>query len=158
MKLLFSYNNRKIGSRFIRWVLREPVSHVAIQFSSGLIIHSTFSGVGLEWSSNFRAENDIPYEYDAIIPPSPEDEMAWVTSLLDIYMGQSYDYKAFIYFGWRALLLRLLGLPMPGRNHWNANGRYLCTELASTVMGREMDPMISPYQLYIKLRKESARA
>lgn len=156
MKLLFCYSN-KIGSRLIRWALREPVSHVAFEFSSGLIVHSTFSGVGLAWDTEFHKEHTIPLYLDATVD-SVESEIDLMNMMLDIYMGRKYDYTAFIYFSWRALLFHLFRVPLPARNKWNDKGRYLCTELAALFLGREPDPMISPYQLYNKLVKEPGRA
>jgi hypothetical protein len=153
MKLLFTYHPTKIGSRLIRWALGEPVSHVAVEFDSGLVIHSTWSGVELTWHTTFRSDHCIPY----VLEMGPgTDEPRILETLLTIYLGQSYDYRAFIYFGWRALLLRVLGIPLPSRNIWNENRKFLCTELAAACLGREINPMISPYGLYKELLAHSA--
>lgn len=155
MKLLFCYSE-KIGSRLIRWALREPVSHVAFQFSSGLIVHSTFSGVGLAWNLDFHETHATPFYLDAAVE-NVESELELMNRMLDMYMGRHYDYRAFLYFGWRAMLFRLFRIPLPSRNKWNDKRRYLCTELAALFLGKEPDPMISPYQLYNKLSKEVGR-
>jgi hypothetical protein len=153
MKLLFCYSG-KVGSKLIRWTTREPVSHVAIEFDNGLILHSQLlTGVGLDWSSNFRAHHSIPFEMQmGIIDP---EEANWTFSdLLTKYVGRKYDIRAFVYLGIRLLGLRLLGLPLPAGNPGDVGRNYLCTELAAAVYGQPVNPMITPYGLYTKLRDE----
>jgi hypothetical protein len=153
MRLLFCYSD-KIGSRVIRWALQEEVSHVAVEFDSGLVVEATLTGIRLDWSTNFRSNHCIPYEFPTIMELEAEGQLVWMSNLMALFVGQKYDYAAFVYLAWRVLLLRVLGLPIPGRNKWNKKGRFMCTELATAILAEDPDPTITPMGLYTKLKSE----
>jgi hypothetical protein len=64
---------------------------------------------------------------------------------------QGYDYPALIHLGIRYYLKAKLGIPIPKVNLWQISGMWTCTEFASKVILGEVDSMITPWQLYIKL-------
>jgi len=145
MKLLFTSSDL-IGSEIIRAVTGEIVSHVAL-CGDGLVLHMTYSGLTLEPESNFRKHNLVQYSLDVETPLN-------ISELAEVYWGRGYDFGAMFYLGFRLMLPRML---TEKKNLWNSSGMFLCTELATDVLGGEPDAMITPYKLYLQLlaaRKE----
>ena len=146
MRLLF-VRSQKPASRLIRWGLDEEVSHVAVEFSSGLVIHSTFSGVTLQWIDSFLSEDEIVYSLP-VTPTEGETEIDLMSRVMHTYWKRGYDYWAFTYFSWRVFLRKFLDIPLPEKNRFNHERSFLCTELAGVIVGQEVSPMITPLELY----------
>ena len=146
--VLFTRSNR-IGSRLIRWALEEPVSHVAIR-TQNTIIHSNFSGTHADWDNRWLNNNLVVYSVRVKMPF--EETMYRLQNLMSNYA--KYDFGAFLYFGYRALVSKITGTPIHGHNAWEARGAYLCTEFATKLLlGEEETNLVSPYQLYNRLRQ-----
>lgn len=149
MYLLFTRSN-KLGSRFICWLLGEPMSHVAIQFTSGLVAHASMdSGLRLDWAKQFREDHNVKAMITVAKPPA--EELQVMTDLLDRYYKRGYDWQAVAYLGWRGLLRKLLGVPLPRTNPWDRKYLLYCTEWATIVLGMKVDPMMTPFELYRRL-------
>lgn len=139
-EILFTRND-KCGSRLIRKVTGEDVSHVALRIGA-FVIHSKLvnGGVTIDLYSQFNRDNEIPYR------------LPWVLSSRNLdrknYAGRYYDVGAILYLGLRRLLPWL-----PKVNLWQSTGMYMCTEFVTDVIDGSEDSMITPYQLYIKLRR-----
>lgn len=146
--LLFTRSN-KLGSRFICWLLQEPMSHVALRLSNGLVVHATMTqGLVIGWSSQFAQQNTI---LGGIILDFGNSEMSVLSRLLDKYYGRGYDWPSVVYLGWRGLLRRLAGIPFPSTNPLNRQYLMFCSEWAELVLGRKQDAMLTPYALYKQL-------
>lgn len=125
MKLIFTRSTAPL-SKLIRWAFNEPVSHFAVVFDNKFVIHSNLYGVNLAWLNDFTKKSTIVYSID--MPLSLEKEEEVYRSLLDNFCGEHYDYKAFLYFAYRALLFKLFKTPLPRTNPFNTRG-FLCTEM-----------------------------
>jgi hypothetical protein len=61
-----------------------------------------------------------------------------------------YDMGAGFFIGLSFLARRYLKIPLPKVNLWQSSGMFICTEWATESIG-EVDSMITPYGLYLKL-------
>lgn len=163
MKFLFVKSN-KWGSRLIRWALRDESSHFAVCFDeqakgSGIVFHSVGSGAVLEWFGAFRKTHTLVSALSFKAPLILSDEESIYQGMLAEYSGEGYDFKAVLFWAWRALLLRFFGKPLPAKNYWAAAGYNLCTGLAGGLKWVEQWAndnrvdleMIGPGDLYRRL-------
>jgi len=144
MKVLFTTSN-KIGSRVIRKVTGEPVSHCALQFECGdyrLVIHAGLHGVEIIPLAWFLQTNQLLYEISI-----KEDEPRLID--LDVYVKKSYDFMAILWLGFCFLINC-----RPSRNNWAVKKAHMCTELVTEILYGEADSVITPYGLYLKLKEQ----
>lgn len=148
MKLLFTYNNT-LGSRIIRAVSGQPVSHVAVEIIPGTISHMTFSGFKQEPYTTFIQHQRIAKSI-FVATPNPFADI----ERLEVYRNKKhpYDYFAFM---WLAALLcrrRLFGTPII-RNHWQKTWMEICTEFAQHMLGQHPDGALTAGDLLEKMEK-----
>ena len=143
-EILFTCNDRW-GSRLIRAVTDESVSHCAIRVGV-FVVHSrlTSGGVVIEPYKKFLRENEIVYRLTPNVIPGVERVISSYSRL--------YDLGGIFFLGFRLLLRKYLGIPVPKVNLWQSTGMLMCTEYVLDSMGIERDSMITPYKLYKKLR------
>lgn len=148
MKLLWTKSNLPLG-RLIRWSLNEPVSHFAFVFDKSLVIHSDLLGIQIKGLHAFSSSHEIiltlPYNC------SPLQEEALYYDIVNRFDDTPYDYQAFTYFAWRAVMFKMFGTPLPTTSKYNDGKAYLCTEMAGLLPGwtNELSLSItSPYKLY----------
>jgi hypothetical protein len=77
------------------------------------------------------------------------DNLEKVINLLAKYDGNFYDFGALFYLGLRSLFPFL-----PKANLWQTTGMFLCTEWITEVVDGKENSMITPHQLYLKLKGE----
>jgi len=169
VKLLFVRSN-KIGSRIIRWALRDDVSHFAVCFDekerletrgSGIVFHSEATGAKLEWMGEFIKSHQFVHALSFKTPVTGLDEESIYQGMLETYSGQGYDFKALAFWIWRGILWRGFGRPLPAKNLWAVNGYNLCTGVAGGVKwirawakDRGIDlEMIGPGELHRRLEQ-----
>lgn len=143
IEVLFT-KSELIGSKMIRDITKEDVSHCAIRYRN-MVLHSSYWGVKLLSYEDFKKHNTIVHSVE--LPLS-----AWV--FVDIwhkYKNKPYDYGAFFFLGLRYLCVKL-HIPSPRVNLWQSSGSYLCSEFVSSAILGEQDSLITPYQLYLKLK------
>lgn len=146
MKVLGTRSD-KWGSRLLCWGLGEPVSHVAVELANGFVVHAhLLGGLRIDWARDFRRHNEVVYE---LMGDGPERET--VQALLDAHAGSGYDYWAFTYFVWRAVLRKYFGIPLPRENKWARRDAYLCTEWLSVLLYHEERSMLTPFELLCEL-------
>ena len=142
--VIFTYSNLW-GSRLIRAVTGEPVSHCAIILEgSGSVLHSTVNGSTVVKLAEFKQINKILYmiPFDGNIPIT-----------VDFAHNRRYDWGAFVYLGLK-LVLRKVGIRLPKKNLWQTTGMYLCTELVSkAIFNKETE--LTPMGLYNMLRSRN---
>lgn len=160
MKVLFTKSN-KIGSRLIRAVTGEDISHCAITVLEDThVLHSSTSGVTLLPIEEFISTNDVVRQIELpSLMTSEEDEIYNDINIINKYLGKPYDYMAFIYLGIR-LSLRFLGISTPKVNLFNISGMFICTELVDEVVdiGEYNKELLTPGQLYDILEKKYTSA
>lgn len=157
MKLLWVKGSLPL-SKLIMWGLDEPVSHFAIALDGKIVFHSDLSGFHIAWKNTFDRTHETIFEHELKLPL--EQEEAIYQGILDQYDGASYDFGAFIYFGWRALLRKAFKKEMPQKNPWGNKNHFLCDEIIQLLpvefIGQELKEadlaMRSPYQTWIMLQ------
>lgn len=150
MKLLFTKNNT-IFSKLIRYGLKEPVSHVVLQFNNGTIIHSDSFGVSIQWSNDYLKKNKVLFSIDYKVNVSDEEI---IEHIMNNVASRSYDFAAVMYFTWSVLLYKISG-KWKTHNEWNDKNNYMCTEMVQLLPGKIQDVLegydlsiTSPYKLY----------
>jgi hypothetical protein len=138
MKILGT-RSQKIGSKLICWATSETFSHVALELSSGFIIHSTRQGVNIQWAKHFREEHEVVIE--AQFMGFMGEPRGLIEQLMEA-VGRPYDFLLFL-----AMSLQRLDIPVP---NWNRPNAFLCTELiAQYIMGSK--DKLTPGQLFDRL-------
>lgn len=145
MKVLFTAGNSFVG-RAIRYMTREPVSHVALQIGD-LVVHSTLFGPEVRSINYFNKKYKIVYTVDL-----PDSHIS-VAPVLDRYDKRAYDYWCLVYLGMRYAALRALGIALPKVNLWEVSGMYTCTEFVTGILLEKPDSMITPYGLFLKMKQ-----
>lgn len=140
-------------SRAIRWFFNEDCSHVAAVFDDKLVIHSDLFGISLKWLKTFHASHEVVHFIDYHVDLDLEEQI--YQTFLNAYDGSGYDYKAFLYFSWRAMLLKLFKIPLPSMNPYNQKNAFICTEILRklppeiTKISPTLDlAVITPYMLF----------
>jgi hypothetical protein len=156
-----------VGSKAIRWALREPVSHVAVVFDegkragfkSGIVFHSHFSGVQFSWFEHFSRTNQAVYTLKPKNLSLQLEEEIFQTVVKNFY-GKGYDKRLFAEFCYHALCKRLFGTKLPAKSMVDSKDSFLCTELASRIanelpqfLGWKLpeNGLITPYRLYLSM-------
>ena len=151
MYVVFTASN-KIGSRIIRFVTGESVSHVAVLMPDDSVAHMAFTGLTQQSIVEFLAHNQAIARVAVDIDPSIA-----VARLLAFRQQHShlYDYSALLYLGIMLLYHRLTGVPHHPiyRNRWQKKSMDTCTEFACWMLGREVNSVITPGQLLKELRE-----
>lgn len=139
IELLFTASNA-IGSRIIRGVTKEPVSHVAIHIIGTGVMHSTLlQGVVMENYDEFVSNKTTVISH----PVKITNPFAF-THLI----GHWYDLLGLLYLGIRYFIPIL-----PKKNLWQVTGMFMCTEFATKVLLGKENSMITPYQLLLKFQE-----
>lgn len=126
--------SRLLGSRLIRAVTGEPISHCAmLDTDTWIVTHSTLSGIRKDTLAKFKLVNEIRYIVPVYPSRSPNP-------------SAHYDYGAFLYLGLK-LILSKVGIRLPKKNLWQSTGMYICTEFISgQVLEKELQ--LTPMGLY----------
>lgn len=138
MRVLFT-TNCSLGSRLIRWVTGETVSHVAISWSD-ITYHSSMlgGGVNLVWTDTFLEHNTVVAE----VPWTPDGSLR---TRLRTVANEGYDWVLLVTLG-----LRRLGLPVPLADN---PYRDICTELVTEhLLG--IPDKLTPGQLLARLKEQ----
>lgn len=159
MKLIWTKSTLPL-SLLIRYGLNEPVSHFGIVFDNGIVFHSNLLGTHIEWYHTFTKHCTVVYEREYAMTLDGEEEI--FQKILNTYDDMGYDFGAFGYFCYRALLYRTLGKPFPAKNDWQSSDKFLCTELATVLPDSVVSAkiksqdlsIISPYRLYMEISEE----
>lgn len=151
MRIVFTRSN-KIGSRIIRAVTGESVSHVAVLMPDNSVAHMAFTGLTQQSATSFIREHEIVAHVEVATDPTIA-----VARLVAFRQQHSrlYDYTALLYLGVMLLYHRLTGVPHHPiyRNRWQKKSMDLCTEFACWMLGREVNSVITPGQLLKELRE-----
>ena len=146
MRVLFTRSGL-IGSRIIRGLTGEDISHVALEMDD-IVIHARFDGVEIEGLPHFLEHNEIVRAYEV---SGDNRKRFWKAMLLE---GSRYDKLAFFSIGLRIMLRKSLGIMIPSLNRWAVRRQYICTEFVDTILGVcESNRQITPGELEAELRK-----
>lgn len=155
MDIIFTRNNT-IVSKSIIYLTKEPVSHVALDFG-WIIVHSNFRGVHLDYYQNFYRNSEVVFRLKRTTTDlfSGIKDKAKVGKLLKDKQFSLYDFGAMLFLAAALTARRYLNIPLPKSNLWQTTGMYLCTEWVSKFLDGKENSMITPYQLYKKLRESN---
>lgn len=132
--VILGVNSPLTMSSVIRWATNSRCSHIAILFDDKWVIHSSVFGVETNWYNTFCKHHDIVlqrrYEMSLI------EEEAIYQDILDKYDDFTYDWKGAAYFGFRALLNKLLRIPLPKTNSAKSKSGLLCVTLIEKLPSR----------------------
>lgn len=159
MKLLWVKSKLPL-SKLIMWGLNEPCSHFAIMFDDKIVFHSNLTGLHIVWAKSFLKSYDVVFEMNFDMPLEREEEM--YQGVIDAHDGASYDYGAFAYFFWRAVLKKFFGKPLPEHNPWGSKDKFLCDEVVQLLPDEICPPSVkamdlsmkSPYQVWLLLNNK----
>lgn len=137
-------NSELVGSRVIRSLTGEDISHVAIETASKLVVHATFTSVTLDDLQKFEEVNTIVRSYRYI---GTADTSLWENKAISLE-GKNYDKLAFFGAGIRLIMVKLFGWYVPALIHWAKKGSYICTEFVATITNEnEINDQITPGEL-----------
>lgn len=124
-----------IGSKTIRYVLGEPVSHFATVFfigedpdvSNGIVLHQKINGgFKITWLPYFLKNYDVVKSLRPV-DISYQSSKNILRVMLNEFSGTSYDGGSLLYFSWRAILRRIFSIPLPESGKWGSENDPLCT-------------------------------
>jgi hypothetical protein len=145
VKILFA-KTELAASKIIMRLTGEDCSHCAVGWGD-YVIHSDFLGVRSISLEQFLQSHTIVHALEF------PDEVSQLLATFAKYDRSLYDFGAFFYVG-----LRLIFPALPKKNLWRTSGMFLCTEWVETVLGLDLDPMMTPYKLYLQLQEKAPRA
>jgi hypothetical protein len=128
MRLLFTKSSSPL-SKLIRWGAGEPCSHFAIGFNDQLLFQSNLLGTGIEYMPQFLKVQTVVKEI--YIPLAKETEDKIYDAIMPGWTGHPYDYRAFAYLSWRALLHKSFGVAFAKQNPWSDKTAFLCVGLVA---------------------------
>lgn len=147
MQVHFVRSN-KPGSKLIRALTGESVSHVALELDSlGVVVHATMGGVDLDSVEHFRAACEIVI---TLRYTGTADTRLWETRAL-MAEGSGYDLLLLLRLGMKFLLKKSFGLVWPFLDTWASKNKYICTEFVESVIGFSAPMEMTPGQLGDKL-------
>lgn len=130
MRIYFTRSG-KIGSRLIRWGLDEPVSHTVFVFGKYHALHSSIHGVEQDFWPMLKDEYEVVSGVEIEMTLEKEDDL-WEEMMARV-RRRGYDWAGTAYFTWSVLKCKFLNKPLPDKNAWNSEKRFLCTELAEVL-------------------------
>lgn len=156
MKIMLTTTD-KLTSRLIRWGLKEPGSHIAIQWSSEFVVHCSFFGCKPEWSSKFLGTSRIIKSVEILLTDRELEETR--ARLSKYYYDDAYDYGGFFYYVISVLAHRFLKVKLPKQNKWQDPEKSLCTNVIKafpewvweSIRDRDIE-VTSPYQVITSIR------
>lgn len=162
MKLIWTKSNLPL-SILIRWVTGEDCSHFAFVFESaakGVMFESNLMGTHPKFFASAKKHMEIVHSID--VPLTIEQENKLWDQVVEQYDDKPYDFTGAIYLGWRIILKRVFGKPLPLFNPWNQAGTFVCDELYQVLSDSGIFPesgvstgMVTPHGLWETLERHS---
>lgn len=139
-----------------RWVLQQDCSHMQILFPSydtGLVFDIYYTGTRVRFLKDVLASCQVIHEMPLDL--TPEQENAVYDLLVEKFNGQKYAFRAALYLGWRKLLGRWFGLPIPKTNPYLEPGEMFCNMVGGVLsaigldVSGELSGMMSPHDVWV---------
>lgn len=140
---LISYGTKDLEPKI------EPCSHLCIILRKTLVIESTLStGVRIIPYTHWIKDNKVVHSFEK----SYEDSLSeYIPTVMENMWGKSYDYKGILYFSFRIVLFKYLGMELPKNNKWENPKKRFCVE----IFGDKLS-MVSPIQMVAKWQKDKS--
>ena len=159
MQILFTKNSTVL-SKTIRDLTNEPVSHTVLLFDfKGVefVIHVNLLGLRIDEYDSFLKTNQIVCrlepQLDSYLQNMKDNDR--LKTVLKQYKKVFYDLGALLFAGSCLLMRRWFKIPLPKSNLWQMSGMLLCTEWIQSFIDIPLNAMITPYQLYLELKKSA---
>lgn len=167
IELLFT-TSKKTFSKLTRWGLGTDCSHFVIGFDldkpSGIVFHSDFSGVHIDFYSHFIENNMVVHRLKFNQSLNINEEELVYQAIIEKTYKSNYDYGAYLFWSINIIGNKLLNLPICKKNLWNSKGLFLCTEVYESLSGLWINAqitlpkinldMLSPCDLYRCLKDQ----
>lgn len=129
VQLLFT-SKQAFGSRTISWATGSVASHMAVHLvRERLVYHFMPDGLTIDNAVDFMRTHTVVQAID--LPLTADQRQVFVPTFIGLAPKHTYqyDYAAFAWWGWQALVTKLTGRAVPVRNKSNRRYGFLCTEL-----------------------------
>ena len=117
-------------SAIIRAATKSKSSHMAVcNKRDGLVYHFFFDGLRIETVQDFLGHATL---VRAVTLPLEFKQRNVFVTMFNKHIDAckyGYDYGAFVWWAWQALLTCVTGRSVPGRNEGGQRYAFLCTEL-----------------------------
>lgn len=143
MQLVFTTSDTFVG-KAICYLTGEEMTHVAI-YHNKMFLHSALDGVRIDNRKEFTSQRKILATVDV-------DSSRTLEEIHEEYGHYRYDYKALLWLGARYFAKKHLKLPFPKVNLWNITGMFTCTEFVTQALDGQADSLITPEQLYRRIK------
>ena len=134
MKIYFS-TNEKYYSKFMRWLFKEPSSHVGLGFSPDgtipLVLDCTKPYGKIYHLDHWKKKYRITYSMDLALTKEDEEE-AYILTTNNAVL-KPYDWDAYFYGFLRGIAARWYGIPLPFTNRYSSDDADLCTEVLNPI-------------------------
>lgn len=161
ISFLFTTSNLPF-SALTRWGLGSDCSHFAIGFdlhkASGIVFHSDFKGVRVQFYDDFRTHNKIIHRLEFTQSITLLQEETLYQAIVSQKIHRGYDYGAFMFWAINIIGHKSFNLEICKVNLWESKDSYLCTEIYSGLSGLKAGAsitfpiitgsMIAPHELY----------
>lgn len=125
---------------------QEDVSHVVLEYE-GYVLQSNLLGVHWDPLAAFEEHASILRSVEL------KEDLPRLLRLTAQYANKAnYDLGGLLYMGLRFAARDYLGLRLPKKNLWAATGMFLCTEWVTEYTGGIEDSLVTPGQLYTRLK------
>jgi hypothetical protein len=155
MRMIWTKSNLPL-SVFIRAICAQDCSHFAFVFDSpagGLLFESNLLGTHPKFFLTAKKHFEIIHEIEIVTTPEIENQI-W-DSVVNTYDGREYDFGGALYIGWRSLLNRFFGIPIPEKNKWSSRDDLFCDAISSALAPLQIPvagPMDSPHDYYERIQ------
>lgn len=147
LEVLFTTSDKSLA-KLIRWATGEKSSHCALLWDN-IVIHSNWKGVNVQFLNDFLKENRVIHRVEV------QENHDKITNAIVSGVGTLYDIGALLFCGIVLFCRKALGLKSwPKMNLWQSSGMYLCTEFVSEYLFGKADSLITPDQLYERIKKQ----
>jgi hypothetical protein len=129
VQLLFT-SKQAFGSRTISWATGSKASHMAVRLvRERLVYHFMPDGLTIDNAADFMTSHTVQDKID--LPLTEAQRTTFVVAFIGLTPKHTYqyDYAAFAWWGWQAVITKLTGRAVPVRNKSNRRYGFLCTEL-----------------------------
>lgn len=133
MYLYFSTND-KYYSRFMRFLFKEPTSHIGIGFEVGecpIVVDCTKPFGKVYHLKHWESKYEI--KISAKITMTAEDELEALRKTVDNAVLKPYDWGAYYYGFFIGILWKWFYVPPPKTNKYGSDDADLCTEVLNPI-------------------------
>lgn len=127
----------------IKAVTESDMSHCALLFDDGIVLHYRFLG----FESMYIGEFETIYQIKKILLPK-EAIFANAMSVIKRHSKKPYDFFGMLYVGLHIGVQAITGCDLPGINYFENKRKRFCVEFCAEVLLGESGSMLTPMNLH----------